>query len=134
MNRSKLQRRGHGDISNRTARILRSALEDRQLLSYYSVSTTPTPTTAPNGPYALTAAPLSSSQILLNWHDNSNNESGFAVQRRVGTSGPWTIIPLAANSTTDTGLLSGTTYNYRVRAFNGLGDSSFTDIVAGTTP
>src|SRR6185436_18362932 len=41
----------------------------------------PTPTPTPAAPTNLTATAVSSSQINLAWTDNSNNESGFKIER-----------------------------------------------------
>ena len=79
----------------------------------------------------------SAADIQLSWTDNSNNESGFAVERKTGTNG--TFAPTAkvgANVTTyvDTGLPAATNFCYRVRAFNSAGDSAFTPEACKTTP
>ena len=69
-------------------------------------------------PSGLTATAASSSQINLSWADNSDNESGFKVERSTdGTT--WTsVATTAANATSysDTGLTASTTYQYRVKA------------------
>lgn len=86
-----------------------------------SVSTS----TAPLAPSALTAA-VSGTTINLSWQDNSSNEDGFRVERRIGT-GAWSqIATTAANATSysDTTGASGTTYEYRVAAFGPGGTSS----------
>lgn len=60
--------------------------------------------------------------IKLNWTDNSNNETGFLIERAVSTTTPvWGQIgTVSANVTTfsDTSWLPSTTYIYRVRAVN----------------
>ena len=62
-------------------------------------------------------------QINLAWTDNSNNESGFKIERCQGNgcSNFAQIAQVGANVTTfpDTGLSPNTRYRYRVRAFNG---------------
>jgi hypothetical protein len=79
-------------------------------------------------------------QLKLTWQDNSNNETGFKVERKQGCCGPWTALANApANPTgtvtyVDTGLLcGGTSYAYRVWAFNGGGDSAKTNEAARAT-
>ena len=87
-----------------------------------------TPTSVPNGPFALSTTPYGSTQINLTWHDNANNEAGYAVERSEGTSDVWTVIMLLPADSTfyfDTTLAPATQYIYRVRAFNALGDSSY---------
>ncbi|MFE5207974.1 glycosyl hydrolase family 8 [Streptomyces sp. NPDC056600] len=101
--------------------------------------TDPPPATgAPAAPSALTANPSGAGKITLTWADNATNESGFRVERRVG-SGSWTALTtLAADARThtDTGLTAGTAYTYRVRATNASGDSAWsaeaTATAAGT--
>ena len=86
---------------------------------------TPTPT-VPNSPSNLTASTISSSKITLNWQDNSSNESGFKIERKVGSGNYLIVGTVGPNSQnfTDTALNSNTTYSYEVFAFNNLGLSS----------
>ncbi|MGB2781925.1 MAG: fibronectin type III domain-containing protein, partial [Phycisphaerae bacterium] len=44
---------------------------------------------APNAPSDLTATAVSDSQINLDWTDNSDNETGFAIERKTGVAGEW---------------------------------------------
>lgn len=103
-------------------------------------------TLAPNPPAApsnLTATAVSSSQINLAWQDNSSNEDGFKIERCTGTAVFCTANPgnfaqitqVGANVTTysDMGLAANTTYSYRVRAFNGDGNSGYSNIADATT-
>jgi len=93
------------------------------------------PTRLP-GPTGLTATTVSSSRIDLTWRDNSNNETGFRVQRRTNGSSHWVEAgTTAANATTfsDGGLEPSTTYRYRVQAFNNAGASAFSNEVVATT-
>lgn len=82
----------------------------------------------PLPPSSLTAAAVSVGRIALNWTDNSGDETGFRIERSVesGTSGFSQIALVGANVTTydDSGLAAATRYWYRVRAFNGFGDSA----------
>jgi hypothetical protein len=81
--------------------------------------------TAPAAPSGLTAA-VSGTTVNLAWQDNSGNEDGFRIERRVG-SGAWSqIVATAANATaySDTTGASGTTYEYRVSAFGPGGTSA----------
>jgi Divergent InlB B-repeat domain len=67
-------------------------------------------------------------QLQLAWSDNSNNEVGFKIERKAGTSGNYAeIITLGINATsyTDSGLTDGATYCYRLRAFNSAGNSAY---------
>jgi hypothetical protein len=90
----------------------------------------------PTAPTSL-AAISALSQISLTWSDNSNNETGFIVERRIGISGAFMeLTTVAANVTsfTDTGLAANTTFEYQVRAVNGAGDSVPSNIAGDTTP
>lgn len=100
------------------------------------------PPQPPSPPSGLTAAAGSSHEIDLSWIDNSNNESGFKIERCTGdlaacTAGPFTqIAQVGANIATfaDTTADAATTYTYRVRAFNAGGDSSFSNSAQALTP
>lgn len=75
----------------------------------------------PADPLNLVALGLSRTKIDLSWIDASGDEDGFSVERRVQGVGPFTeIVALPADTTgwVDSGLACGTTYEYRVRAFN----------------
>src|SRR5262245_33224340 len=92
----------------------------------------------PKPPSNLTATAISSSQINLAWNDNSDNETGFAIERCAGSgcSNFSEIIRVNANISTfaDLGLTAQTTYRYRVLAFNAAGDSKYTNTAETTTP
>lgn len=85
-----------------------------------SESVTSKPAAASNLRASTQASPLG---VVLNWNDNASNESGFYVQRSANR-GRWTqIASLGANVTsyTDTKVSLGSTYDYRVVAFNSVG-------------
>ena len=88
----------------------------------------------PAAPASLSAVAVSSSQINLTW-GNVANEIGFKIERRIGSG---SFSQIAANlpnftSFSDTGRAAGTTYSYRVRAFNDAGDSAYSPIASATT-
>jgi len=63
-------------------------------------------TDIPNAPSNLQAAATSSSQVELRWTDNSTNELGFIISRKIGINGTWgEIATVGAGVTTflDTG-------------------------------
>jgi hypothetical protein len=99
---------------------------------------TPAPTPGPNAPSSLTATAVSSSQINLSWSDNSGDETGFRIERC--TSNNCTnfaqIATVGANTTSfsNTGLSRNTWYRYRVQAFNGAGNSGYSNIATEKTP
>lgn len=67
--------------------------------------------------------------VDLSWTDNSDNESGFKIERKddsLSVPGTWTLVDsVGANGTayTDTGLTPNTVYSYRVYAYNAAGNS-----------
>ena len=92
-------------------------------------------TAVPSTPSNLAAATLSDTQVTLTWSDNSSNETGFRLERSAnGTN--WTEFAVVGSniaSFTDTGLTASTTYQYRVRAYNSNGNSSYSNISSATT-
>jgi Divergent InlB B-repeat domain len=74
-------------------------------------------------------------ELALSWTDSSNNESGFGIERKTGTAGTFTQIAILAagvSSYTDSGLVEGTTYCYRLRAFNTAGNSAYSNEACAT--
>jgi hypothetical protein len=81
--------------------------------------------------------------ISMSWHDQSDIEQGFQVERRP-PAGTWAVVaslgpdtqpngyPLHWNTYTDTGLIPGTTYCYRVKAWNANGGAYSADGCATT--
>ena len=104
-----------------------------ELTGTQSGTTTPQPPAAPG---SLAAAAASQTQINLAWADLSSNEDGFKIERSPTGTGSWTqIATLAAGATTyqDTGRTADTSYWYRVRSYNGAGNSSYSNIASATT-
>jgi hypothetical protein len=86
-------------------------------------------------PTNLVATAVSKSQINLSWTDNSNNETGFKIERKQGTSGWSQIATVGGNATTyqNTGLTPNTNYTYRVYAYNSGGSSDYSNEASATT-
>lgn len=96
-----------------------------------------TPDVVPVAPSALTAVPLTTQQINLAWRDNSTNESGFWVERRLEGVASWQEVGrVGANVTSyqSTGLNPATSYLYRVTAWNGVGTSPPSNEAKAATP
>jgi hypothetical protein len=74
----------------------------------------------------------------LSWTDNSNNETGFSIERCDGQNctdfAPIATVGANVTSYPDTGLTPNTRYRYRVRAFNGVGNSAYSNIAQDRTP
>ncbi|MGH7453549.1 MAG: fibronectin type III domain-containing protein, partial [bacterium] len=91
---------------------------------------------APTAPSGLTATAVSNTRIDLAWTDNSNNEDGFKIEIKAGPSGTYTeIAAVGANVTiySSTGLEANKQYFYRVRAYNTVGHSAYSNQVNVTT-
>jgi hypothetical protein len=91
----------------------------------------------PSAPTALNADLASLSKINLTWSDNSNNETGFIVERKVGAGGSYThlnIVGTNVNSYSDTGLSAATDYYYRIKAYNSAGNSAISNEASAQTP
>lgn len=98
--------------------------------------TVPGDAAVPAAPH-LEAALIAPRAIRLNW-TNVANETGYRIERRVdGSSGDFQpIASVGADVTTfvDDGLVAGKTYIYRVRAFNEVGHSAYSNTAHATTP
>jgi hypothetical protein len=90
---------------------------------------------APSAPSSLTAGSATTSSISLAWVDNANNESGFSIERSLNGS-TWSQIATVGADVTgyvNSGLSSGTTYSYRVRAYNSGGNSAYSNTASAAT-
>ncbi|MDI6791578.1 MAG: fibronectin type III domain-containing protein [bacterium] len=108
---------------------------DKNWSGYSSGADTTTLDIPPNAPSGLGATANSSSQITLNWSDNSTNETGFKIERRMAATFFAEIDTSSANVNQfiDTALLPNTTYYYQVRAYNGIGNSGYSNTAFATT-
>ncbi|MCU7878040.1 MAG: DNRLRE domain-containing protein [Candidatus Thiodiazotropha sp. (ex Lucinoma borealis)] len=73
--------------------------------------------------------------IDIAWIDNADNETGFEIQRAIG-SGAWSNVAILAAdvvSYSDCGLTPSTRYDYRVAAINSAGLSGWSGIAYATT-
>ena len=97
--------------------------------------------TAPNSPTSLTANAISSSQINLSWIAPTNTGgtpvTGYMIQKRDSCTGSFsTLVANTSNTSTaysNTGLLNGTCYQYRVFAHNAVGTSMASTNATGIT-
>lgn len=93
-------------------------------------------TTVPAAPKTLTAVLGSGNQVNLSWSDQSSNETGFKIERCTGrTCANFSQIATVSENVTgwtDTTAASGSTYRYRVRAYNTAGNSAYSNTVSIT--
>ncbi len=90
---------------------------------------TPPEPTIPEAPSSLLSSAGTNTQILLNWSDNSNNESGFRIERKTG-NGTFTLLSdVTANQHdfADNTVVTSTSYTYRVYAYNSAGNSVYSN-------
>jgi FtsP/CotA-like multicopper oxidase with cupredoxin domain len=86
-------------------------------------------------PSDLSATAVSSSAIDLAWTDNSNDETGFNIERSLdgATFSPLASVSANVVSYSDTGLSPNTSYSYRVNAENSGGTSAWSNTASATT-
>ena len=87
----------------------------------------------------MAAAPTQSAKLVLTWQDNSTNEDGFNVERRLGQTGSFTpLATVAKDVATYTDIVANdagdTEYCYRLNAFNKDGVSAYSNVACGTSP
>lgn len=104
--------------------------------SGYSPEGSGQPVGQPNAPTGLTVAGVTNTSVQLTWTDNATDEVGYAVTRATG-GGEYAQIkyglPADTTSFTDTGLTPGTTYSYRVQAYNSEAYSESSNVATATT-
>ncbi|MGH7451162.1 MAG: fibronectin type III domain-containing protein, partial [bacterium] len=77
-----------------------------------------------------------STQIKITWTDNSNNETGFKIERKLSSAVTYTqIATVGANLTSysNAGLKPNTAYSYRVFAYNAGGNSGYSNVANAKT-
>ncbi len=98
-------------------------------LTWAGPYTVATAALVPGTATGLTGTSPTPTSVALTWIDALSNETGWRVLRRTGAN-PFAVLAAAtalpANTTsfTDTLVASGTTYDYRVVAFNAQGDGA----------
>lgn len=85
----------------------------------------------PQAPGLTAQAEPGGMQVSLGWND-VQNETGYRLERRKLSTDPWVSIATLAQDVRafrDQSLEPGTTYSYRIAAFNSAGDSPWSAIV-----
>lgn len=117
------------------------ALESRTTAGPFSAAACATiddtpPTDPPNAPTDLSATTVNDQRVDIAWIDQSDDETGFLVERATGAGGAFTQIDVLGADVTsyqDTGLDAETEYCYRLRSFNAVGNSAYTAVACATT-
>jgi fibronectin type 3 domain-containing protein len=82
----------------------------------------PPDATPPAAPSNLAASNLTQTTLTLTWTDNSNNETGFTLQRATNSSFSRGLVTIAlgvdVSTYNDSGLKRNTRYFYRIQAYN----------------
>ena len=105
--------------------------------NHSTYSNVPSATThaAPAAPSNLTATAVSSNRINMTWTDNATNEGGFKLERSTDGVNFSQIAVFQPNTTSfgNTGLTSATSYQFRIRAYEGVNHSAFSNVASATT-
>ncbi len=91
----------------------------------------------PANPSSLAVTIVSEEVIDLTWSDNSDNENGFKLERSKNGGTDWVVVTSTGkdiSSYKNTGLEAGTSYSFKVMAFNAAGNSGYSNIASGNTP
>lgn len=107
----------------------------RSFLSSSITVNPPAPIGAPSPPSNLVTSLISNTQINMTYNDNSSNETGFEIWRQTDGGAFALLVTKAANSTShsDTTVVAGHTYGYKVRSVNGEGSSTYSNTSSQNT-
>lgn len=109
------------------------------LLNYNCSSNDDTPSAVsevlPLAPVNLTGS-IINGQVKLMWTDNSNNETGFKIERKLSNGTFSNLGNVATNivSYDDASISAGQTYVYRVMSYNSVGNSAYTNEISISIP
>lgn len=95
--------------------------------------TKPLSSAAPARASNLLAEALNENKIFLSWVDNSNNEDGFRIERRLGPDVSFFQVRPNVTSYIDEELSPGTLVSYRVFAFNAIDTASASNTASDVT-
>jgi hypothetical protein len=120
----------YGDIAevlifNRALTVDEKITVGDYLTTKYNLSLPPASLSCPSAPTNLIAKGISSYQLNLIWARTSTNETGFVIERKLGTNGVYQEIGTSAGVTNfvDATAIPTNQYVYRVKAVNYFGQS-----------
>jgi hypothetical protein len=102
---------------------------DGQASNVFGFTVIPPTVTIPHPPTNLSGV-ATASLVSLAWTDNSDNESGFQVERAPSGAGDFTQIATTGPGVAayvDQAVTEGTSYDYRVRAYDSAGGSAYSN-------
>lgn len=106
--------------------------------SFTAVASATTQDVPPAAPSGLNAEVRSATQVFLTWTDNAVNEDGFKVEACTGPdcTSFTEMASLEANRNfySASPLTPATSYSFRVRAFNAVGGSAYSNVATGVLP
>jgi hypothetical protein len=105
------------------------------LVAEPSGTQTSQPPQVPGTPGQPSASNVTSSSVTLSWTASTGTVTNYQIERATGaTSTSFTQVGTSTTPTfTNTGLTANTTYRYRVRATNNVGNSAYSAITNVTT-
>jgi hypothetical protein len=90
-------------------------------------ATPPPPPRAPSNVNGTASGPRS---VNLTWRDNANNELGYRIESKIGSTGTYELVSTLGPNTTSTiitGLIEGTRYYFRLQGVNAGGRSAYSN-------
>ncbi len=105
------------------------AVDSPWISGYSNVASAITPLRPPTN---LTASQIVGEKIKLQWQDNSGSELKYYIERKTGAAGTYGVIDsVGTNVTTitDSSVVAGSVYYYRVRGANSLVTSAYSNEV-----
>jgi hypothetical protein len=94
----------------------------------------------PPPPTGLTATVNSATSVTLNWVTTATTATGYTIQRSTTSTFPagattvsFNVLGNATNTYTDTTAAANTSYYYEVLAYNGSGNSAWSNVVNAST-
>jgi hypothetical protein len=115
-------------VFNRTLTVDEKTTVGTYLINKYSLSQFALNNSAPNAPTNLIATGVSPFQLNLQWHSTSTNETGFAIERKVGAGGSYQEIGGTTSGITnfsDSTVFYTNQYFYKIKAENYFGQSGY---------
>jgi len=133
--RSKMKAYSYGSISGNRGFCADGTTLTKYIWEYLG-NTIPPEIYGINSPSDLNTTVLSSNGVSLSWKDNSDNEDGFKLERKLSVTSGYSLIAtlgVGVSSYVDSGLDAQTMYYYRVYAYNSSLNSLYSNEVYAQT-